>query len=32
MHIRDEKQEYVIDAVLIVMFSENVTESASYIK
>jgi hypothetical protein len=32
MHIHDEKQEYVVDAVLVEMFSENVTENASQIK
>jgi hypothetical protein len=32
MHILDEKQEYVVDAVLFVMFSENVVENASQIK
>jgi hypothetical protein len=32
MHICDEKKEYVIDAVLFVMFSENVVENKSQIK
>jgi hypothetical protein len=32
VHIRDEKTKYVVDAVLFVMFSENVTESSSQIK
>jgi hypothetical protein len=29
MYIRDEKQKYVVDAVLFVMLFENVVESAS---
>jgi hypothetical protein len=32
VHIRDKIQEYVTDAVLFVMFSENVVESSSQIK
>jgi hypothetical protein len=32
MHIRDEKQKYIIDAVLFVMFSENIANNASQIK
>jgi hypothetical protein len=32
MHICDEKKEYVVDAVLFVMFFENVVENTSQIK
>jgi hypothetical protein len=32
MHICDEKKEYVVDAMLFVMFSENVMENTSQVK